>query len=121
MAIEYIRIYSKTCPYPAYLIFKKTFKGFNHFEFHIIGQSAYVMMRFDGGRRSVYRNRFNNIGINCSLCQPADIADIYASWSNTSIKVLPMIFRFCSGSLIHSSIKKKITGINTLDIQTHVL
>ena len=61
----------------AHLILEKQAKRLDDFEIHFFGQSADVVVRFDRGRRSVYRCRLDDIGVDRPLSQPFYIGELH--------------------------------------------
>src|SRR5690606_6128054 len=70
MSSQQTGIYPHRGTYSSHFVLEQHTKRFYHFEFHKIRQTAYVVMAFYGGRRAVYRNRFDDIRVNRSLAEP---------------------------------------------------
>src|SRR6059036_1800612 len=58
--------------YPGDLIFEQLAQWFDQLQMHPFRQPSHIMMRLDGLRRSLYRDRFDHIRIQCALNQVVD-------------------------------------------------
>ncbi len=45
-------------------------------EAHMGRQAAYVVVRLDGGRRTLERHRFDHVGVERALSEPGDVTEL---------------------------------------------
>ena len=66
----------KFCAHPPNLVLEQVPQGFDQFKSQLCRQSTHVVVRLDGGSRSVRVGAtFDDIGVQGSLCQKAGIGD----------------------------------------------
>src|SRR5690606_17062388 len=85
---------------------------------HGLRQSAYVVMRFNGYGRSMYRNAFNHIRINSPLAAHLGIADGSSAFGKHVYKQLADNFSFLFGvGNPGKSVVEQLSGIYPFYVQ----
>ena len=91
-----------------YLVLEQFAQRFEQFQFHMLGQSADVVMALDiVGFAGLGAGRFDDVGIDGPLGKPGGIVDFSRFFLEISTNRLPMILRFRSGSSTPANADKK--------------
>ena len=105
---------------PAHLVFKQQTQRLHQFQIHFLGQSTYIMVRFDSHTRN--RKRFDHVGINSPLRQPFYIGQLTSltieNIDKTFADNFPFLFRL--GHPLQLFVKI-ILSIYAQDIAPHIL
>src|SRR5665647_1376413 len=120
MSVDYLSRYFQCMSHPAYFILEQKTKGFHHFQIHFPGQATYIVVRFYRGRRTVHRNRFDDIRVDCPLRQPSDILNLMCFlvkyFNECPSYDLTLGLRVCNPL---QPVSKHQGSINSDDIQPH--
>jgi hypothetical protein len=98
LAHQELLVDPRSRPTRAHLVLEELAQRLDEREAHPLGQPAHVVMALDGGRGPAHRDRLDDVRVERALRQEVEVAELLRFSSKTSMKVAPMIFRFCSGS-----------------------
>src|ERR1043166_3688605 len=121
MPFEDERINTQCSTHMPHFILKKHAQGLHDFQVHFLGETAYVVMRFDGRRRTFYTYAFNHVGINGALREPFDVIELFRllveHFNKNTTNGFAFFLRVADA---FECIEELPARINANDVKTHV-
>ena len=122
MAPEEVGADAEGTAYAAHLILEEETQGLDDAEVHLLGESADVVMRLDGGGRSVDRYALDDVGIDCALGEPARslyllcllVEDLY------EVAAYDLALALGVGDAGKVGVEA-LAGVDATNVETHVL
>ena len=106
----------------AHLILEEEAQGLDDAEVHLLGESADVVVRLDGGGGSVDRYALDDVGIDCALREPARSLDLLCLLVEDLDEVAAYDLTLALGIGDAGEVGiETLAGIDATDVEAHVL